>query len=239
MPAAGRWPRADHAPGRGAEAGSAPGGRGSSASADRRCAAATSAAPRSPRNGSCPSGAARQPDVPHRRPRPLAGWRHLEVVGRMDRQLKVRGFRVEPGEIESVLAGHPDIDQVSVVASTQELRRHPPGGVLHAERSRGAEAGTGPAPSAASFRSYLLDRLPGYMSRPRSSPATGCRPARARRARRRPGAAGHRRQGAAHQVAHPDATGAQPGPAARPGQLAPDRGSPSAPASGCRSSASG
>jgi amino acid adenylation domain-containing protein/thioester reductase-like protein len=89
---------------------------------------------------------------------------NLEVVGRMDRQLKVRGFRVEPGEIETVLAGHPDIDQVSVVASTRssgDTRL-----VAYYTPSAGRSAGTGTGshhPSAASFRSYLLDRLPGYM----------------------------------------------------------------------------
>jgi amino acid adenylation domain-containing protein/thioester reductase-like protein len=89
---------------------------------------------------------------------------NLEVVGRMDRQLKVRGFRVEPGEIESVLAGHPDIDQVSVVAATRssgDIRL-----VAYYTPSAGATAkpGTGTHHlSAATFRSYLLDRLPGYM----------------------------------------------------------------------------
>jgi amino acid adenylation domain-containing protein/thioester reductase-like protein len=88
----------------------------------------------------------------------------LEVAGRMDRQLKVRGFRVEPGEIEGVLAGHPDIDQVSVVASTRssgDTRL-----VAYYTPSAGPTAGTGTGsrhPPAASFRSYLLDRLPGYM----------------------------------------------------------------------------
>src|ERR1700722_4204384 len=80
----------------------------------------------------------------------------------MDRQLKVRGFRVEPGEIESVLAGHPDIEQVSVVASTKssgDTRL-----VAYYTPVPAATAGTGTRPpSAASFRSYLLDRLPGYM----------------------------------------------------------------------------
>nr|ASV46805.1 hypothetical protein [uncultured bacterium]ASV47017.1 hypothetical protein [uncultured bacterium] len=47
--------------------------------------------------------------------------RHLEggelaCVGRLDRQVKVRGSRVELGEIEAVLAKHPDVRQAIVVA---------------------------------------------------------------------------------------------------------------------------
>ncbi|HEY2136641.1 MAG TPA: amino acid adenylation domain-containing protein [Xanthobacteraceae bacterium] len=40
----------------------------------------------------------------------------LEFVGRIDNQLKIRGFRVEPGEIETQLVRHPDIKDAVVVA---------------------------------------------------------------------------------------------------------------------------
>ncbi|MBG6090821.1 non-ribosomal peptide synthetase [Actinomadura viridis] len=82
----------------------------------------------------------------------------LEYLGRLDHQVKVRGFRIEPGEIESALAGHPAVAQSVVVA-----RRDAAGDTVLAGYAVPAKVPGTPAPDAGELRSFLAERLPDHM----------------------------------------------------------------------------
>jgi acyl carrier protein len=79
----------------------------------------------------------------------------IEFIGREDFQLKVRGFRVEPGEIEALLRKHPSVGRCVVVArSDAESRR------LVAYYTPKASA---PPAGADELEAYLAESLPDYM----------------------------------------------------------------------------
>ncbi len=77
----------------------------------------------------------------------------IEYVGRADRQVKVRGFRIEPGEVEQRIIEHPGVAQAYVCTRRQAAEDHqllafivPRGPLEHAD-----------------FDAYLQAQLPGYM----------------------------------------------------------------------------
>ncbi|MDQ2741200.1 MAG: non-ribosomal peptide synthetase [Chloroflexota bacterium] len=79
----------------------------------------------------------------------------LAFIGRADDQIKLRGCRIEPGEIVAALNQHAGVQASAVVA-----REETPGDprlVAYLVLSAGAE------PSAAALREHLATRLPDYM----------------------------------------------------------------------------
>jgi amino acid adenylation domain-containing protein len=79
----------------------------------------------------------------------------IEYLGRLDQQVKVRGHRVEPGEIEAVLEAHPSVSGAVVTAPEES----------HGERFLAAYvvAREGHELDADDLRGYLKAKLPEYM----------------------------------------------------------------------------
>jgi hypothetical protein len=78
---------------------------------------------------------------------------NIEFLGRLDGQVKVRGFRVELGEIEVVLERHPAVRDAAVV-----LREDRPD-----EKRLVAYFVSDEMPPGSDLRTFLRDRLPDYM----------------------------------------------------------------------------
>ena len=89
----------------------------------------------------------------------LARWLpsgDIEFIGRKDYQVKVRGFRIEPGEIEAVLSQHPLVKICAV-----DARQAPGRGkelIAWFVPVEGAEP-----PAVSELRRFMQERLPDYM----------------------------------------------------------------------------
>jgi hypothetical protein len=88
----------------------------------------------------------------------LVRWRAdgvVEFLGRADQQVKVRGFRIEPGEIETVLRRHPRVTDAVVVADGQAVDRRLVAYVVLTDEAIGVPV--------TELRAMISAALPDYM----------------------------------------------------------------------------
>ncbi len=96
-------------------------------------------------------------DLARRRPDGL-----IMFAGRIDNQVKIRGLRVELGEIEAALTAHAAVAQAVVTVVTDAAGVPQLAGYLRWAANPGADPGAGPA-DLGELRQHLAQRLPGYL----------------------------------------------------------------------------
>jgi amino acid adenylation domain-containing protein len=79
----------------------------------------------------------------------------LEILGRLDDQIKIRGVRIEPAEVTAILAQHPLVDSCIVVAKKNADDDSSLVAYLVASKQG--------QPTSTQLRSYLLEQLPVAM----------------------------------------------------------------------------
>ncbi|MBO8162716.1 MAG: amino acid adenylation domain-containing protein [Brevibacillus sp.] len=79
---------------------------------------------------------------------------NIEFLGRIDFQLKIRGHRVEPGEVEGVLAQHPLVRQAIVLPVADHLKRNQLAAFV---------VTVTPDLQETQVQAYLRERVPSYM----------------------------------------------------------------------------
>lgn len=88
---------------------------------------------------------------------------NIEILGRKDNQVKVRGFRIEPGEIESALLNHPVVDEAVVVSKEGTGNRSSTYGAVSGDHFLQAYIVMNRTLTIHELREHLSSRLPDYM----------------------------------------------------------------------------
>ncbi len=80
---------------------------------------------------------------------------NIEFLGRIDNQVKIRGLRIELGEVEMALSTHMGVREAVVIVQGNGLSDKRLAAYIIADQKQ--------APAASELRSFLMEKLPDYM----------------------------------------------------------------------------